>query len=68
MAETAEQRETPRLSNTSRLLADATVAANWTRLKVNDEEDGKTRTFRQQVAKRLKDGANKPEFFASTEY
>jgi len=38
------------------------------RLKINDEEDGMTRTFKEQVAKRIKEGANKPEFFASTEY
>jgi hypothetical protein len=38
------------------------------RLKVGDEDDGKTRTFREQVAKRIKDGATKPEIFASTEY
>ena len=38
------------------------------RLKVGDEDDGKTRTFRQQVAKRIKEGVTNPEMFASTEY
>jgi hypothetical protein len=38
------------------------------RLKLGDEDDGKTRTFREQVAKRINDGVTKPEIFASTEY
>jgi len=43
-------------------------AEAMSRLKVGDEDDGKTRTFSEQVAKRIKEGATKPEMFASTEY
>jgi hypothetical protein len=38
------------------------------RLQFHDEDDDTSRSFKEQVAKRIKEGANKPELFASTEY
>ena len=34
----------------------------------HDEDDETTRTFEAQLLKRIKEGATKPEMFASTEY
>jgi hypothetical protein len=34
----------------------------------HDEDDETTKTFEQQLLKRIKEGATTPEMFASTEY
>lgn len=43
-------------------------ATEMERLKFHDEDEEETRTFKEQLAKRIREGAAKPEIFASTEY
>jgi hypothetical protein len=37
-------------------------------LKFYDEDENVTRTFAEQLSRRIREGATKPEIFASTEY